>query len=356
MFPPASSSQYSEKSIAHAARRGRPAITFAMAIVFWVGMVWDQFETCYGAPIMTASQGAAASQGAVLTLANVPASNRTNVTAPAYADVQPSHTQTCAVTAIAALSQLDLQAPDHGLIPAPAAPKSFGDVLNAMESALTNSGPDKIDLAAYAGREMWPGIVESYRSALKQVAILKLPQIEEYAALTDGIYIGIASTYSPNHDGTDFDPVQTASGERYDAAAWTAAIQIDLRDRFGGVRFGALYQPAFALIEGGGKRAIVKINDVGPLKPGRVIDLNVRSMHYFDPTLERGLVPDVRITILPGKDWTPGPVDGIEFAEVPSTPGPSCETCASILDGNRDAAPAILENRYGSNFLNTASN
>jgi peptidoglycan lytic transglycosylase len=327
-----------------------------MAIVFWAGMVWDQFETCYGAPIMTAIQGAADSQGVVLTLANVPASDRTNVAPLADADVQPSHTQTCAATAMAALSQLDLQILDHGLIPAPGAPKSLRDFLNAMESALANSGQDKIDLAAYAGREMWPRIIESYRSALEQVAILKLPQIEEYAALTDGIYVGIASTYSPNHNGTDSDPVQTASGEPYDPAAWTAAIQIDLRDQFGGVRFGALYQPAFALVEGGGKRAIVKINDVGPLKPGRLIDLNVRSMHYFDPTLERGLVPEIRVTILPGKDWTPGPVGGIELAEVPSTQEPSCATCASTLDGNRDAVPAIMENRYGSNFLNTASN
>ena len=31
-------------------------------------------------------------------------------------------------------------------------------------------------------------------------------------------------------------------------------------------------------------------------------------MRYFDPSLEAGLVPNVRITPLAGSDWTPGPV------------------------------------------------
>ena len=53
--------------------------------------------------------------------------------------------------------------------------------------------------------------------------------------------------------------------------------------------------------------AIVKITDVGPLEPGRVIELNEQTMHYFDPDLQLGLV---RITVapLPGNNWSPGPV------------------------------------------------
>ena len=119
-------------------------------------------------------------------------------------------------------------------------------------------------------------------------------------------FVGIASMYNPYSDGNE-DDAETASGERYDPAAWTAAIQIDLRDWFGGVRYGRLYRPAFALVECEGKRTVVKINDVGPLKPGRVIDLYERTMRYFDPTLERGLI-DAKITLLPGDGWTPGPV------------------------------------------------
>jgi hypothetical protein len=61
-------------------------------------------------------------------------------------------------------------------------------------------------------------------------------------------------------------------GEPYDPAAWTAAIRIDLREQFGGVRYGKNYRPTFALVESGEKCAIVKINDVGPLKPDRVIE------------------------------------------------------------------------------------
>jgi rare lipoprotein A len=121
--------------------------------------------------------------------------------------------------------------------------------------------------------------------------------------------VGIASMYNPCAPGTPSGGAETASGELYDAEGWTAAIQIDLRARFGGVRFGRNYRHAYALIEGEDKRAIVKINDVGPLQPGRVIDLNERAMRYFDPSLALGLVPNVRITPLEGTNWTPGPVE-----------------------------------------------
>jgi rare lipoprotein A len=65
-----------------------------------------------------------------------------------------------------------------------------------------------------------------------------------------------------------------------------------------------------ALVEGVNKKAIVKINDVGPLEPGRIIDLNERAMRLFDPTLQRGLIPDVKVTPLRGDHWTPGPIAG----------------------------------------------
>jgi rare lipoprotein A len=122
--------------------------------------------------------------------------------------------------------------------------------------------------------------------------------------------VGVASTYNPFRDDAVTTVALTASGEPYDPAAWTAAIQIDLRQQFGGVRYGRNYRPTFALLECGDKRAIVKINDVGPLRPGRVIDLNEKAMHYFDPTMRQGLVHDMKVTLLAGNHWTPGPVDG----------------------------------------------
>jgi hypothetical protein len=67
--------------------------------------------------------------------------------------------------------------------------------------------------------------------------------------------------------------------------------------------------PASSPKQSGDKQLIVKINDVGPLQPGRVLDLE-QSMRHFDPFLTPGLIQDVKITVLPGEDWTPEPVRG----------------------------------------------
>jgi rare lipoprotein A len=122
--------------------------------------------------------------------------------------------------------------------------------------------------------------------------------------------VGIASMYNPT-DPKDMDAgnEELASGERYDPNGWTAAIRTDLRAQFGGVRFGKNYRPTFALVTSGEKQVIVRINDIGPLKRGRIIDLNIRTMRYFDPTLQRGLIGDVSVTPLVGQDVALGPVD-----------------------------------------------
>jgi rare lipoprotein A len=117
--------------------------------------------------------------------------------------------------------------------------------------------------------------------------------------------VGTASTYNPYRPGYREGGSETSSGERYDPSAWTAAIQTDLREKFGGVHGG---KARYALVQGGNKKVIVKINDVGPLEPGRIIDLNERAMRYFDPTLQRGLVPNVKVTPLRGDHWTAGPM------------------------------------------------
>ena len=98
--------------------------------------------------------------------------------------------------------------------------------------------------------------------------------------------IGAASTYNPFRPGWREGGPNTASGERYNPSVWAAAIKTSLRQKFGGVRYGA--RPKFALVEAVGKKVIVKINDVGPLTPGRIIDLNERAMRYFDPTCSSG--------------------------------------------------------------------
>src|SRR5262245_38494553 len=118
--------------------------------------------------------------------------------------------------------------------------------------------------------------------------------------------VGAASTYNPFRTGWREGGRNTASGERYDASFWAAAIKTSLLQKFAGVKFGA--RPKFALVEAVGKKVIVKINDVGPLTPGRIIDLNERAMRYFDPSLQLGVIYSVIVRPLSGDYWIPGPV------------------------------------------------
>ena len=117
------------------------------------------------------------------------------------------------------------------------------------------------------------------------------------AASGDAI-VGAASMYNPFSPGWREGGPNTASGERYDPSAWAAAIKTSLRQKFGGVQYGA--RPKYALVEAVGKKVIVKINDVGPLTPGRIIDLNERTMRHFDPSLQLGVISGVRVRPLSG--------------------------------------------------------
>ncbi len=118
--------------------------------------------------------------------------------------------------------------------------------------------------------------------------------------------IGMASFYHK--------PQQTASGEPYDPDAFTAAAQLDIRDKFGGIHFGVKYRPAYAVAEYGDKKLILKFNDVGPLRPGRKFDLSRAAFAYFND-LDKGLLPDVRVTPLPlGQTYPAGPVTDEQLA------------------------------------------
>ncbi len=163
-------------------------------------------------------------------------------------------------------------------------------------------------LAAPAPRDDARSRADVTPELLALVAALGRKQTPSARPLMHEPIVGIASTYNPCVPGADSGGFETASGQFYDTNDWSAAIQIELRARFGGVRYGRNYRRAYALIESDGKRVIVKINDVGSLAPGRVIDLNERAMRYFDPSLALGLLANARITPLEGDDWTPGPV------------------------------------------------
>jgi peptidoglycan lytic transglycosylase len=151
--------------------------------------------------------------------------------------------------------------------------------------------------------------VAALRASHTRAGPLKSHTREKPTQRADRI-VGAASMYNPFEPGPYEGPTKTASGESYDIAGWTAAIQTRFRQTFGGIRFGKEYRPAYALVEAAGKKAIIKINDVGPLRPGRVIDLSKKTMAYFDPSLKKGVIPGVKITPLDGKQqWTPGPLD-----------------------------------------------
>jgi rare lipoprotein A len=155
-----------------------------------------------------------------------------------------------------------------------------------------------IDFAA------WPKNAASLLAPLTDTG----PDLKRNAVARGPSIVGVASMYNPYRPGNQEGGTQTASGESYDPAAWTAAIQTDLREQFGGVRYGKDYRPTYALVESADRQVVIKINDVGSLKAGRVIDFNEQTMRYFDPTLELGLIDSVTITPLLGDDWSPGPI------------------------------------------------
>ncbi len=52
--------------------------------------------------------------------------------------------------------------------------------------------------------------------------------------------VGTASKYNPSKPGYREGGKLTASGELYDSIGWTAAIQTELRENFGGVHYGRI--------------------------------------------------------------------------------------------------------------------
>jgi rare lipoprotein A len=285
----ASSAQHNEGfGTSPSVRCGQAAIVFALGIVLLSGIARTDDDESVVVSIKDLDADVV-----VVSLANVgfPAKSRADMRTLDDAGSVSARSETSHSVKSASLSRPEPPAAGNGVAP---------------------------DLVADDRHQALPKLFAAYRSLLKLVAVMGLPRSQDDAVRAHATIVGTASTYNPHRGGNDEGGMQTASGESYDSGAWTAAIHIDLRDQFGGVRYGRFYQPAYALVESGDKRAIVKINDVGPLRPGRVIDLNERSMRYFDPSLERGLLSDAKITLLPGADWTPGPVGGFELASFAS--------------------------------------
>jgi peptidoglycan lytic transglycosylase len=309
MVPPALSSQLNAVRLFFPASRVKAAVTSVLAITLLCGMTSfnaadapDEDSDVVVPSFANAGSSAAGDSELVLLV---------------EADRETGALENCQLGDTATFSALQppVDAGNPTVFPIVLQPDH--NVLNSTHGARDGTG--QANLFSFVFRSASPEFSATYRAVRKFAAMLGLSRLQDERALVRPTFVGAVSTYNPYREGIEEGGPQTASGEFYDPAAWTAAIQSGLRDQFGGVRFGKLYQPAFALVTSGEKRLIVKINDVGPLRAGRVLDLNERSMRYFDPFLTRGLLQDTRITLLQGEDWTPGPVGDaylIDFASV----------------------------------------
>ncbi len=85
-----------------------------------------------------------------------------------------------------------------------------------------------------------PALICLIGAELDNLAILAIPN-SSITLPSDEIIVGVASYYQ--------DPQQTASGEQFDPDGFTAAAQLEIRDKFGGIKYGRLYQPAYAVVE-----------------------------------------------------------------------------------------------------------
>jgi len=106
---------------------------------------------------------------------------------------------------------------------------------------------------------------------------------------------GQASYYGPGFQGN-----RTSQGDRFNTEEYSAAIQINLRNKFG-IPAGTK-QLGYARVTNldTGKSILVKLNDVGPLKSGRVIDLSQKSFRSLSPTgtLGPGILNNIRVEYL----------------------------------------------------------
>jgi peptidoglycan lytic transglycosylase len=323
-------------STSSSAHYSRTVNTFIFCIVLLTAIVWTGAIESFGVSIKAIEPSDIESDTVVVSIpeAVVVAIPNTEFPKTVRAEVESSNDDaaplgrsgTSLITgSTAALQPPASPPPGHVLMPEPAAPTAGQKFQKAMKIALASRHRSTAIPIMDRPRKVSSKFAAAYRSVLKLLAIMELPRILQDAALTNAMIVGTASVYDPYSGDNDAGGAETASGESYDRTAWTAAIQTDLREQFGGVRYGKLYRPTYALIESDDKQLIVKINDVGPLRPDRVIDLNERSMHYFDPFLQRGIIPDMKVTLLPGEDWTPGPVGGehsINFASIYASESP----------------------------------
>ncbi|TVP92726.1 MAG: septal ring lytic transglycosylase RlpA family protein [Thioalkalivibrio sp.] len=112
------------------------------------------------------------------------------------------------------------------------------------------------------------------------LAVLPAPSVAQGAVAPGHTEAGTASYYHDRFHGRT-----TASGEPFDQAALTAAHRT--------LPFGTTVRVTRTDT---GKSVVVRINDRGPFRPGRIIDLSRTAASRLD-MLDSGLAP-VRVEVL----------------------------------------------------------
>lgn len=125
-------------------------------------------------------------------------------------------------------------------------------------------------------------------------------------------FTGDASTYDPNLPGWREGGHGLATGGTYNPNGWEAALQLDIARKYGcGYGAGKTCQ---AIVEESvsGRAVVLVINDNGPLVPGRVIDLNNKSMQYLSGGKygnNSGVLKNVTLTLLCNTPGFIGPLN-----------------------------------------------
>jgi rare lipoprotein A (peptidoglycan hydrolase) len=137
---------------------------------------------------------------------------------------------------------------------------------------------------------------------------------------------GQATYYGPGFQGN-----RTSQGDRFNTEEYSAAIQIDLRNKFG-VPAGTK-QLGYARVTNldTRKSILVKLNDVGPLTSGRVIDLSQASFRSLSPTgtLGPGVLNNIKVEYL-GQFKKGNPVGPTTTPSRKPTPPPPRPTISEL--------------------------
>lgn len=160
MSPPSSSSKRNRKRSASRETRDRAAITFALALVFLIGMIWDGIESHYAALITAAIQPGSDPDSVVLSFAaaGLLAKADDETASPDEVESQPESADTCIAANVAALSRIELPAVTDDPVSFSIAPRTHSDIMELIRVASADTGKGGVGLISFARKKVLPEI------------------------------------------------------------------------------------------------------------------------------------------------------------------------------------------------------